>query len=383
MRMIMTNLKRVFSQGRSGPSYSLFALCAVTVSLTLGGCGKPQAAGGPGGAFPVNAVVAPVEEQALEEKIFLVGSLEAKEEVDLVSEIDATVVNILFEEGERVNEDDLLIELDARKLRASAAQMKARYNLAQTNLQRAAKLLDNNTISQQDYDTAAAEYDATKASLDLALEQVDDALIKAPFDGVVTERLISLGQFMTRGQRLASLVKTDPIEVAFNIPERYIGQLRLEQNIEITVEAFPGERFAGEVTFISPRVDRQSRTVLMKARMDNKDGRLKPGMFGNLELIFRVREAALVIPEAAISFNRDQASVVVMDPEGKAAFRMVTVGARLSGQAEITEGLEQGERVVVEGFQKMRPGSLINISEESRRYGIEPESPEAPSNAAS
>ncbi|MFO7725167.1 MAG: efflux RND transporter periplasmic adaptor subunit [Oceanipulchritudo sp.] len=349
-------------------------LAAALSGLLLGGCGKPPANENQGGDFPVTAVIAPVEERVLEEKIFLVGSLEAIEEVELISEVDAPVTDILFEEGEPVEPDDTLIRLDDRKLKASVAEMKARYDLAQANVERSKTLLERNTISQQEFDQALAEFDSAKAILDLARERLQDATIHAPFKGVMTERLISRGQYMTRGQPLASLVTTDPIEVEFNIPERYIGQLRLDQRIEITVEAWPEKRFAGKVSFISPRVDRNSRTILLKARIPNPDGHLKPGMFGSLELIFRVREAALVIPEASISYTGDQASVVVMNDEGKAEFRQIVVGTRLSGDAEVTEGLDEGERVVVEGFQKMRPDSTILISEESRDYGIEPDS---------
>lgn len=361
-----------FSLSRGNPRLAFVA--AALSGLFLAGCGKPPASQNQGGDFPVNAVIAPVEERVLEEKIFLVGSLEAIEEVELVSEIDARVTEILFEEGETVAAGDSLIHLDDRKLKASVAEMQARYDLARANVERSRTLLERNTISRQEFDQALAEFDSARATLDLAREQLEDATIQAPFMGVMTERLISDGQYMTRGQPLASLVKTDPIEVEFNIPERYIGQLRLDQRIEITVEAWPNDRFAGEVSFIAPRVDRNSRTILLKARIPNQEGRLKPGMFGSLELIFRVREAALIIPESAISFTGDQASVVVMNTDGQAEFRQVVVGTRLAGDAEITDGLNEGERVVVEGFQKMRPGSTIIISEESRDYGIEPDS---------
>jgi membrane fusion protein (multidrug efflux system) len=341
--------------------------------MLLAGCGKPTASGGGGGDFPVNAVVAPVSEQELQEKIFLVGSLEAIEEIELVSEIDARVDEINFEEGEPVEKGEVLIRLDDRKLQAAVSEMRARFNLAKANLERSETLLKRETISQQDYDQAEAEFDGAQALLQLAEERLEDATISAPFDGVMTERLISLGQYMTRGQSMASLVVVNPLEVQFNVPERYIGQLAMDQQIEITVEAYPGELFLGDVIFISPRVDRNTRTVLVKARIANEDRKLKPGMFGNLELIFKAREAALVIPEAAISYNSDQASVVVMNAEGKAEFRQVEVGIRLAGKAEIIDGLSDGERVVVEGFQKMRPGSTIQISVESREYGIDPE----------
>ena len=324
-------------------------------------------------AFPVSAVVAPVQERVLEEKIFLVGSMNSIEEVELVSEVDARVTEILFQEGQPVEKGQILLRLDDRKLASALAEMQARHDLARTNLDRSATLLKRETIAQQDYDQAKAEFDTSGALLELAQERLDDATVRAPFPGVMTERLVSTGQYMSRGDALASIVQVDPLEVEFNVPERYIGQLVDGQRIEIGVEAYPARSFAGDVAFISPRVDRDSRTVLVKARVPNPDGLLKPGMFGSLELIFRAREAALVIPEAALSYRGDQASVVVMDAEGKAEFRPVSVGLRIAGEAEVISGLSIGERVVVEGYQKMRPGSTILISAESARFGLAPD----------
>ena len=368
----MNTHKQYFHRTRAGLNAVVAAGASMSILFTA--CSQSDSGGGQG-AFPVSAVVAPVEQRALEDKIFLVGSLEAIEEVDLISEVDARIVEINFREGEPVREGQLLIRLDDRKLKANVAEMRARFNLAKANLERSATLLERETISQQDYDQARAEYDAAQALLDLSEEELEDAAIQAPFAGVMTERMVSLGQFTTRGQLLGSLVVMNPIEVEFNAPERYIAQIEMDQRIEITVESFPGETFQGEVVFISPRVDRDTRTVLVKAELQNPDHRLKPGMFGNLELIFKAREAALIIPEAAISYANDQASVVVMTPEKKAAFRNVDVGIRLAGEAEILNGLEENERVVVEGWQKMRPDSLIQISIESKKFGINPESP--------
>jgi membrane fusion protein (multidrug efflux system) len=347
-------------------------MAAMVVLSIPTGCGK-ETGGNNNGGYSVNAVVAPVKASVLEEKIFLIGSMEAIDEVDLVSEVDARVTELNFEEGEPVSKDQLLIQLDARKLEAAVAEMRARYQLAKADLDRSATLLERETISEQDYDKAEAEFDSAEALLNLAVERLEDAAIRAPFHGVMTERLVSLGQYTTRGDKLASLVEMDPLEVAFNVPERYVGQLREGQRIETSVEAWPDEVFSGNVVFLSPKVDRTSRTVLVKARIANPDLRLKPGMFGKIELIFKARDAALVIPEAAISYANDDASVVVMNADGQAEFRQVQVGLRLAGEAEIISGLEAGERVVVEGFQKMGPGTPINISPESSRYGVEPE----------
>jgi RND family efflux transporter MFP subunit len=126
------------------------------------------------------------------------------------------------------------------------------------------------------------------------------------------------------------------------------------------------------VFFISPQLDERNRTISMKANIDNTDGRLKPGMFANLELVFQARQNALIVPEQAISYRGDQASVVVMGQDGKAEYRDVGVGLRLSGNAEVTSGLMAGDFVVVEGYQKMSPGSQILISPKSVQYGVTP-----------
>lgn len=343
----------------------------------LPGCQKSSESAGPPD-YAVSAVIAAAEERSLEEKVLLVGSLATLEEVDLVSEIDARVVGLNFEEGVPVEAGQWLIQLDKRKLEASLAEMRARYDLAKANLERSANLLARQTISQQDYDQAAAEFDSAGALLLLAEEQLADATIVAPFNGVMTERLISLGQFTSRGEVLASLVAVDPLELHFNVPERTIGQLSLGQSIAFSVEAYPGSTFHGQVAFLSPRVDQRSRTLLVKARVANADHRLKPGMFGRLELAFTAREKALVIPESALSYADDKSTVVVMNAEDRAEFREVEVGLRLAGEAEILAGLEAGERVVVEGFQKLGPGSRISISDKSSRYGIVPEAPAQP-----
>src|SRR5690606_17614847 len=131
--------------------------------------------------------------------------------------------------------------------------------------------------------------------------------------GIMGARLISLGQFVDRGQSLSSLVKVDPLEVSFNVPERYFSRIREGQVIEFTTVAYADETFTGQVFFIAPQVDPRSRTVEVKAQVPNEEGRLRPGMFGKLQLVFTIREEALTIPEAAVSFMGDATSVVVMD----------------------------------------------------------------------
>ena len=340
--------------------------------VILAGCKKADPGTADEGAFAVPVVVAEAKLEPISERIFVVGTLAPNEVVDIKSEIDARVEELGFDEGEAVNRGQILFKLDDAKLRAAVNLADANFLLAETVLERNRSLLESRSISQQELDRSVATHAATQASLELARQNLIDATILAPFDGVMGARMISPGQVVNQGTILTTIVDTSPLKAEFNMPERFIGQLTIGQTIEIRVTAYETETFSGEVYFISPQVNTSSRTVLMKARVPNDDGRLIPGMFGNLDLILNVKESAIVIPESPVSYRGDLASVYVVTPEGEADLRSVRVGIRLAGRLEITEGVAVGERVVIEGTQKIGPGSPVSISPRS-----ELESPEA------
>jgi len=344
----------------------------------LSGCGKPVPPAPGGMDFPVQAVVAPVKRDKLEESLRLVGSLKAAEQVELVSEIDSQIEEIKFKEGEAVKKGQVLIVLDDAKLKASLDDATARLDLAKAEMARGEELLKNKTITDQEGEKLRFDQRSADAAVRLAKEQYDEAIIEAPFDGVMAEHDLSPGQIVSRNQKLVWLVQTSPLEVEFNVPERYAGQVAKDQKISIQSVAHPEEKFEGTVDYISPRLNENTRNALVKARIDNPKGLLKPGMYGMLELIFRARDNALIIPEASVSFSGESSSVVVMNKEGKAEFRPVEVGVRLEEKAEITKGLSEGEVVVVEGYQKMGPGTTVLIAPESEKYGIKQPLPPAP-----
>ncbi len=350
-----------------------YALGASVIALLAGGCSGGGEEGGPPPGFAAQVVVAEAKVEPVAEKISVVGTLQANEIVSIQSEIDALIEKIGFSEGELVEEGQVLFELDDAKLVATVEQTKANFKLAETILERNRTLLKSRTISQQEFDRAQATYLADGAALELARQNLEDATIHAPFSGIMAERLVSPGQFISRGSVLCTLVDLDPIKAEFNVPERFISQLALNQRIEIRLTAYPGESFEGVVYFIAPRLDTSTRTVLVKAKVSNEDGRLKPGMFGNLDLILKTKEEAIVIPEIAISYNEDQAFVYVVSKEMQAEPRMVEVGLRLAGASEITNGLEAGDLVITEGFQKIGPGAPVAISPKSNLTAKEPE----------
>jgi membrane fusion protein (multidrug efflux system) len=155
------------------------------------------------------------------------------------------------------------------------------------------------------------------------------------------------------------------MKAEFNVPERLVGQLSQGQEIHARVAAYPDEQFLGTVYFINPQVNPDTRTVLVKARLPNPDGKLRAGMFTNLDVVFRVREQAVVIPESALLLEGDHASVFVAQ-NSTAQPRPVTTGVRLAGVLEILDGLAPGEIVIIEGTQKLSPGAPVELRVDER-----------------
>jgi membrane fusion protein (multidrug efflux system) len=320
----------------------------------------------------MSAVVARAEARDVEETVVVVASLAAKDAVTFISELDAKVVEILFEEGDLVKEGDPLFRLDETRTRARLDEAEASHKLAELTYRRNEQLLKNETISQQEFDRSEADYYNRRAAIALARDEQTKTEIAAPFGGIIGERDVSVGQYVSQGRELARLTRMDPLEVVFDVPERHLARLNDTLDIAFETDAYPGEGFTGQVTYVSPSVSERTRTVRVKAEIPNTNARLKPGMFGRLALILERRANALVIPEACIQFDGEATMVVAVDEAGKSVFKPVRVGRRFESLAEILEGLSAGDLVVVEGFQKMGPGMTIMAAPESQAYGVTP-----------
>lgn len=319
-------------------------------------------AGKGGGGFAIQVVAVPVRQQPVVESVGLVGSVAANEFVEIKSEADGTVLDIQFTEGQRVDKGAVLVNLDEAKARASLVEAEANHKLSITRYERASQMLKEHLISQQEYDQAFASMSVSEATVALRQRLLRDMKIQAPFAGYAGSRQISPGQVITRTTPLTSVVDLDTVKIEVNVPERYLSQMHVGQTLTFKVAAFPGETFRGDVYFISPQLDINTRTVLVKAKVPNPEAKLRGGMFASLDLSLRLRESALVIPEPALINNGERVSVFVVDNAGKAQMRPIQVGVRLAGFAEVTQGLKEGETVVVEGIQKLAPGMPVKLA---------------------
>jgi membrane fusion protein (multidrug efflux system) len=249
--------------------------------------------------------------------------------------------------------------MDESKLNASLAEAEANLKLSTATFERAQELARGKLIPQQEYDQAASIFQANKATAELRRRQLKEARIYAPFAGVAGSRSVSPGQVISKNTVLTWLVDLSIVKAEFNVPERFLSGVKNGQRVQLTVAAYPRQKFEGEVYFLAPQVDPNTRTLLMKARIPNAEHELKPGMFANLDLTLTLRQDATVIPESALLSQGNRTSVFVIDSNSNAQVRPVKVGLRIPNHIEILSGLEPGERVVAEGLQKVRPGGAV------------------------
>ena len=339
---------------------SVGAACCFAVA----GCKKSAGAGGAGAFSAVQVIAVEAKRQPVTESLSLVGSLAANEMVEIKAETEGVVQEILFHEGQRVEKGQLLLLLDESKFAAALAEAESMFKLSRANFERAKQLFAEKLISRQEYDLTAATFDLNQATCDRRKRELKDARIYAPFAGILGARNISPGQVIARNTVLSWLVDPDPIKVEFNVPERFLGQVQVGQTLELNVDAYPGKKFRGKVYFVAPSVDPNWRIALIKAEIPNPQEELKPGMFANLELTVRTRENSVVIPEVALSqvLEGDRALVFVVDGDSTAKLTPVKLGVRLAGKVEVLSGLEGGEMVIVEGVQKIGPGSKVKLA---------------------
>jgi membrane fusion protein (multidrug efflux system) len=339
----------------------LLAVLAIAAPVFFAGCGKRDPVGSAGGpVIPVVAMEARL--QPVTESLSLVGSVLANEVVDIKSETDGIVQDINFQEGQRVAKGDLLLRLDETKFSTALAEAEANFSLSKANFDRASQLTKDHLIAQAEFDQAMAMFNLNQATVERRKRDLKDARIYAPFAGIIGARYVSPGQVIARDTRLTMLVDLDPVKVELNVPERFLSQVHLEQELLLSVAAFPARKFRGQVYFIAPQVDPATRTALVKAQIPNPSQELKPGMFANLDLTLQVREKAVVVSEAALVLTQDKTSVWVVGPDDTVQPREVTVGLRLPGLVEITQGLQGGEKVIVEGVQKVMKGAKVKAT---------------------
>ncbi len=329
---------------------------AVAFSLWLNREQDMPGSPGPRGGAPT-VITEPVRVQVMAREIEALGTSSASESVTIASRVSGRIERINFREGEPVARGQVLIELEANEQRAALAEAEANRVESRNQLRRATSLFDQRVISQSQIDELESRVRADEARVAAAEARLADFLIRAPFDGRVGLRRVSVGALVGPSDTITTLDDTRVIKVDFSVPETFLADV--EVGLDITAEsvAFPERPFRGTVESIDSRIDPITRSVTVRAAVPNPDGQLRPGMFFSVQLSQLERQATL-IPEAALVPVQNRQFVFVIR-DGVAERREVITGRRRPGIVEVVQGLDAGETVVVEGVQKVRPGSPV------------------------
>lgn len=313
---------------------------------------KHAPASGGGSRLQVSTFV--VQAAPYTESVVSTGTLRADESVELQAEINGKIVSIAFTEGTRVHAGDLLVKLNDADLVAQLARSRFRKELATLREQRMARLAKEGVARREEYDTALNELNVQSAEMELIQAQLAKTEIRAPFDGVVGLRYVSVGAFVNANARIATLQRLERLKIDFSVPEKYAGHIRTGDAIRFTV-AGGGKAFEGKVYAIDPRIDASTRTLLIRAECPNNSGRLLPGAFANVEITLARTENALLVPSVAVIPGLQETDVFVL-ADGKAERRSVQTGARTESRVQILSGLTAGDVVITSGLQQLRPG---------------------------
>lgn len=396
-------------------SFVLAAFLLVAATGCRGTASEAKAPPGSTIAIPVGTFTA--IERPLARFIQVTGTLAAQDQADVAAEIQGRVVATPVERGTRVAEGSDLIriaateaEAQAAEAQANAAQLeerlgltgggefsldrvpevanaRANLTLAQGDFERAKMLLEKKLLSQAEFDKANAQaevarrqYDiarngsmqqfqalaAARARVSLARKALADTVVRAPFGGVVGERLVSVGDYVTRGMKVASVLRINPLRLQLTVPQQYSVEVGVGRNVSLEVDTAPGKTFTGEVRYVSPALQTDSRTMIVEAVVPNNDGLLKPGSFATAQIEQQSKKPGILVPSSAVRTLSGTSRVFVVDTD-RAEERLVTLGQPVDNLIEITSGLKMGERVATSNVTQLVDGARVAVTTNSTK----------------
>ena len=376
-----------------------FILTAVVIAALLGGLGyfqfifKPQMIR----SFlsqmkppPATVTAEPARSERWIERLTSIGTLIASQGVDVTSQVAGIVTEVLIESGSEVEHGTKLVQLDTSVEVADLASAVATHREAEVAFTRQVDLMNKKVISEANLDTARAKQETAEAAVKRIEAVIAQKAIAAPFSGRVGIRKVEKGQYVSAGMALVSLQALDPIRADFPMPEQHIGKLQVGAPIELTVDAYPGQVFKGEIQSLDARVAQDTRTLLVRAILSNRERKLLPGMFANVTVLVGQPADVVTVPRTAVTYSLYGDSVYVAKPasetaDAKAADappagqmiaerRFVRTGQVRGDRVAITFGLGAGELVVTTGQLKLNPGAGIYI-DKSQALAPPPERP--------
>jgi len=300
----------------------------------------------------------------------VIGTMEAVQGVMVSADLPGTVARINFDSGKSVRAGDVLIELDTRQERAQLAALEAQRDLAGVNFGRMQQLSKDGVISRMEYDRATADQKQTEANVGEIRATIERKTIRAPFSGVLGIRKVNLGQYLAAGNPIVQLQALNPIYVNVGVPQQAVGQVRIGGNLHVTTEALAGEVFNGRVTAMDSVVDESTRNIQMQATLPNPQGKLRPGMFVQVQVGVGASRSVVSLPASAINYAPYGDSVFVItdlkDQKGQSyrgvRQQFVKVEGSRGDQVAVISGVKAGDEVVTSGVFKLRNGAAVQVN---------------------
>jgi membrane fusion protein, multidrug efflux system len=386
----------------------------VLATLLATGCAaddNPEATAPAASDVPtVTATTAVAIERSISRFVAVTGTLAAQEQADVAAEIAGRIVSTPVERGTLVRAGGALVQIADTEVRAqadeagaNAAQIEARLglagggvfeidrvpevanarassDLAQADFARAGMLVGKQLLPQAEFDRSRAQADAARRQYDiarngaeqqyqsliaararmtLARKALDDTVVRAPFDGIVDQRLVSVGDYVTRGTKVASVMRTTSMRVELSVPGQYISSIAAGRSVSLEVDAYPGRIFTGRIRYVSPAVQADSRALVIEAVVPNETGELKPGFFATARIEQASQTPAVLVPASAVRTDAGTARVFVVSETRSAEERIVTTGQVVGDSIEITSGVKAGDAVATSNVAQLADGVRI------------------------
>lgn len=362
--------------------------------VTAAACGGEGTSGDAEAAAPedstgrvVNVEVRPVSSTSFIERIRLTGTVQAHQDVQISAEESGRIVELMVEKGARVSVGQPLIKIEDSILRAQVEQARSRARLAQDTWERRKRLWEEDRVgTEQAYLEARTNAEEAAANLEMLEERLSRTTIRAPFGGILEDRMVEVGQLVSTGIPVARIVELDTVKVTAGVPERYASDVETGSSVTVSFDVLPDRSFEGEITFVGSTVNPRNRTFPVEFTLRNPESVVKPEMIANISVVRRTLADAVVVPQEALVRTEDGfRAFVVEDEDGEPRVRArdVDVGPAQSNQVVIEGGLRPGERLVVVGQQQVAGGDRVRIvgsaDPASREGGLPPGSePEEP-----
>jgi multidrug efflux system membrane fusion protein len=319
---------------------------------------------------PASVSIADAKSEVIPNLLIAVGDLAAVHQVNVTSDVNGRITDIMFTAGASVKEGTPLIQLFDAPDQGDLASFKAQATVAQLSLDRAKQLAARQFGPQATVDQAQSAFDQASAGIAKAQAIISQKLVRAPFDGELGVRKVEVGQYLTAGTQIVSLTDLSVLYANFTVTEKDSAQLKVGQTVRVVVDAYPGRNFEGKITTIEPQIATDTRNLRVQATIANPERILKPGMFTTTTVVLPEKQPVVTIPETAVDYTLYGDSVYLLtekkEEDGKTSLTVVRTfvqaGKRIEGRAEILKGLKPGDRVVAVGQLKLQSGAAVTIS---------------------